>query len=316
MANYKVGDYIRLMRNANDMSQEELAFRAGVATETISRIENGKHKITKNVYQKIMSVFDFFPQQFYGICTDNDVEIIDIKQMEEDAEAKFEYEKAREYLEKLKLKAEDTLVNQQYILRTEAIMNYYTGKTEAEEMLEKLIEAFSLTVADYEKYLLCEETNMKVYPFTEQEALILLNIADSYGTLKEHEQDEHIKRFLLKCLSSGYVDGGCVRNLNLVIKRNLARVLMVQKKYKEALAVLEEVLIDAKIEKNGMVISVVLCDIGWNMGMINKINGRSYSEDSIKKIMRQAYYIAAARNDTYVCDMTNQIFEFFFKEQV
>ena len=113
-----------MMRTANDMSQEELAFRAGVATETISRIENGKHKITKNVYRKIMSVFDYFPQQFYGICMGKDIEIIDIKQMAEDAEAKLEFERAKKYLEKLKPKAEDTLENQQYILRAEAVLDH------------------------------------------------------------------------------------------------------------------------------------------------------------------------------------------------
>ena len=52
MANYKVGDIIRLSRNFIGISQEELAFRAGLATETISRIESGKHKITAQTYKK------------------------------------------------------------------------------------------------------------------------------------------------------------------------------------------------------------------------------------------------------------------------
>ena len=51
MANYKVGDIIRLSRNFIGMSQEELAFQAGLATETISRIESGKHKISAETYK-------------------------------------------------------------------------------------------------------------------------------------------------------------------------------------------------------------------------------------------------------------------------
>ena len=186
MVNYKVGDYIRLIRNANDMTQEELAFRAGVATETISRIENGKHKITKNVYRKIMSVFDYFPQQFYGICTDNDIEIMDIKQAEEDAEVKFEYEAAREYLEILRQKAGDTLVNRQYILRAEAVLDCRIGKIDVQEMLEKLIDALKLTLNNYESIL----NTGKIYPFTEIEASILMNISDAYGIIEEYECDE------------------------------------------------------------------------------------------------------------------------------
>ena len=46
MANYKVGDIIRLTRKSVGMSQEEIAFLAELTPETISRIESGKHKIT------------------------------------------------------------------------------------------------------------------------------------------------------------------------------------------------------------------------------------------------------------------------------
>ena len=317
MANYRVGDYIRLMREANDMSQEELAFRAGVATATISRLENGKHKITKNVYRKIMSVFDYFPQQFYGICTDNDLEIMDIKQMEDDAEAKFEHEKAKEYLEKLKPKAEDTLENQQYILRTEAILDCRIGKIDTREMLEKLKEALSLTVAEHEKFVMCEESNIKVYPFTEQEALIVLNIADAYGDLKEHEQDEHIKRILLKCLESGYTDGENIDNLKLTIKRNLGKTLMRQKRYEEVLELLRQVLLEAKTARNGTILSIVLYEMAWTMQKINKVEKKErFDICDIKEKMRQAYYIAAAKSDNYICKIVKEEFFEFYKENI
>lgn len=317
MANYKVGDYIRLIRNANDMTQEELAFRAGVATETISRIENGKHKITKNVYRKIMSVFDYFPQQFYGICTDNDIEIMDIKQAEEDAEVKFEYEAAREYLEILRQKAGDTLVNRQYILRAEAVLDCRIGKIDAKEMLERLKKALSLTVADYEKFILCEEANMRVYPFTEMEALIVLNIADAYGKLKEHEQDERIKRMLLKCLQAGYTDGKNIDNLKLIIKRNLAKTLMRQKRYEEVLELLRQVFIEAKIAGNGIILSLVLYEISWTMRKLNEVNKEErYDVYDIKEKMRQAYYIAAARNDNYVYKIIKDVFMECYNEEI
>ncbi len=304
MANYRVGDYIRLMRNAYDMSQEELAFHAGVATETISRIENGKHKITENVYRKIMSVFDYFPQQFYGICTDNDIEIIDIKQKVDDTEARWEYEKTKEYLEILKEKVEDTVVNQQYILRTEAIVDYYTGNIDECEMLEKLKKALSLTVADYEKYLLCEEMEAKAYPFLKQEALIVLNIADAYGKLKEYEQDERIKCMLLKCIEGEFVDESCISNLVLIIKRNLGHTMLLQKRYKEALDYLSQLLLEAKKIKNGVVISVLLSDIAWAMKKINqRSENKVFEEEKMKKILRQAYYVATARNDVRISEI-------------
>ena len=68
MANYKVGDIIRLTRKSVGMSQEEIAFLAELTPETISRIESGKHKITQNTYRKIMSILKRFSNQNYAIC--------------------------------------------------------------------------------------------------------------------------------------------------------------------------------------------------------------------------------------------------------
>ncbi len=305
MANYKIGDYIYLMRKSAGLSQEELAFRAGVATETISRLENGRHKITTNVYKKLMFVLDNFPQRFYGICTIKDVEIIEMKQMEEDAEVKFEYEKAQEYLEFIKQKADDTEENQQYILRAEAMLEYYTGKLNIEQMLEKLKYALKFTIGNYEQIISSAEN----YPFTEQEICILLNIADSYGIINEYEMDEKIKRKLLNGIDMGYIGGRGIQNLYLTIKRNLAYSMLLQKRYEEAMEILTSVLKDAKNERNGIIISVVLSDMAWSMKKINTVKERIVYEDKeIKEILRKAYYVAAARNDNYVRDIVKNVF--------
>ena len=50
MGNYNVGDMIRLSRIAKKMTQEELS--EGVCSvETLSRIENGKHKVKSDTYR-------------------------------------------------------------------------------------------------------------------------------------------------------------------------------------------------------------------------------------------------------------------------
>ena len=84
MANYKAGDIIRLSRNFIGMSQEELAFQAGLATETISRIESGKHKISAETYKKLMGVLNRFPERSFAICSRSDMEIIEEKKLLEE----------------------------------------------------------------------------------------------------------------------------------------------------------------------------------------------------------------------------------------
>lgn len=316
MANYKIGDFIRLTRKSVGISQEELAFQAGVATETISRIENGRHKITQSIYQKIMSSLNQFQEQSYGICTSEEVGVIDEKQLAEDAEVKFEFEKAREYLKTVEGNVSKNVINEQYIKRAYGVIDYYTGLINIEDMISLLEESLRLTVDDYEKYLDCMDYKNEGYPYTAQEILILLNLADAYGKVGNYKKDEKIKRMLLKCLDSGYIGGESISNMKLVIKRNLSLTLARMRKYEEALELLDSILISSIKEGNGLLIPVVLYDMTWNMRKINDKGNQQYDSIKIKRIMRQAYYIAAARCDYNVQEIIKKSFNSEFNEDV
>lgn len=317
MANYRVGDIIRMSRKAAGMSQEELAFRAGVATETISRIETGKHKVTLTTYRKIMEQLNRFTERSYAIGTSEELGIIEEKKLLENAENKYDYEKAEQYFVKLKEKSDGNIVDQQFILRTEALHDYHVRKLGAEVMLQKLEEALHLTVEEYEKYLECKDYKVEGYPFTEQEMLILMNIAGAYGDVGDYEKGEKIYRMLLNCIDSGYVGGVTINNLKLVVKRNYARTLFWLRKHEESILVLEDSLQEAIVEKYGILIPAILYDLTRNMRKINEKNGsHKYDMEEIRKKRRQAYYIAAARNDEHVKNIVRISYENLFNEEI
>jgi DNA-binding XRE family transcriptional regulator len=58
-------DLIR-QRKATSLSQQELADRAGVRQETISRIESGKHTVTVKTYDKIFQALEAAQSQRKG----------------------------------------------------------------------------------------------------------------------------------------------------------------------------------------------------------------------------------------------------------
>lgn len=317
MANYRVGDVIRLARKAAGMSQEELAFRAGVATETISRIETGKHKVTQGTYRKIMEQLNWSSERSYAICTSEKLGILEEKKLVNDAENKYDYEKAGKYLEQLKMKTDGNIVDQQFILRTEALVDFHVKKTGAEAMVKKLEEALHLTVEEYEKYLECKEYQNEGYPFKEQEMLILMNLADAYAKLDMIEKSEKIYKMLLQCIDEGYLGGSNVHNLKLVIKRNYGRHLFLSQRYEESIQLLVEALHEAVLCKYGKVIPHILYDITRNMVQINEITGKDiYNIEEIKRIRRQTYYIAAARNDEHVQKIVNLAYQMLFQEDI
>lgn len=53
MAYYRAGEIIRLNRIALGMTQEELSEDI-CSVETLSRIENGHHKVKKETYKRLM----------------------------------------------------------------------------------------------------------------------------------------------------------------------------------------------------------------------------------------------------------------------
>ena len=87
MGNYNVGDMIRLSRIAKKMTQEELS--EGVCSvETLSRIENGKHKVKSDTYRQLMEKMYQITEKNYAVCVSRDMELIEEREYFEDAMAK------------------------------------------------------------------------------------------------------------------------------------------------------------------------------------------------------------------------------------
>ena len=101
MGNYNVGDMIRLSRIAKKMTQEELS--EGVCSvETLSRIENGKHKVKSDTYRQLMEKMYQITEKNYAVCVSRDMELIQEREYFEDAMAKHDFEKADFYMEQMK----------------------------------------------------------------------------------------------------------------------------------------------------------------------------------------------------------------------
>ncbi len=299
MANYKVGDIIRLSRNFIGMSQEELAFQAGLATETISRIESGKHKISAETYKKLMGALNRFPERSFAICSRSDMEIIEEKKLLEEAEVKHELDDMEYYLSCIKKQIGDNEIDRQYVRRIEAILNYY-DKKDTKAFIEDVKQTLCITIKDW-KY---EIYKGKKYPYTEQELLILMNLADAYGKDGQCEKSEEISEMILEYLDDGYISSGEIDNFKLTVERNLTITYQKMGRYEESLKLLQQILNEAIALKYGSMITISLFDIAWNMAKLNEIyKYEHFQTELIKEKLTQAYFVASARNDNYIKDL-------------
>jgi transcriptional regulator with XRE-family HTH domain len=62
----EVGNRIRRLREAREMSQEDLAHEAGLSTKTISRWENGRHEGGRDNVRKVAKALGVEPGDILG----------------------------------------------------------------------------------------------------------------------------------------------------------------------------------------------------------------------------------------------------------
>ncbi|MDE7028387.1 MAG: helix-turn-helix domain-containing protein, partial [Lachnospiraceae bacterium] len=238
MANYKAGDVIRLTRNAVGMTQETLS--EGICSvETLSRIENGRHKTKKDTYRKLMEKMGRGMHDSCAVCMGRDRSLLEEYTLLEDAMAKREYDIARRYLEYVREKISESPVDRQYVKRVEALLVYETGERSAQEFIQQLHQAMAITLPDYESYLWGEKRNT-VYPYREQEILILMGMGIAYYDMGELNKDIAIYQTIIRSLDAGYMDAKNAAELKLINLANLSRPLRKLERYEEALAKAEE----------------------------------------------------------------------------
>lgn len=291
MANYRVGDIIRLTRIASGLTQEQLSENI-CSVETMSRIENGKHGVKKDIYQKLMEKMNRNPERSYAICVDKDMQIIEERAAFEEAMTRHDFERADEYMTLLKEKAGESILTKNYVRRESAFLDFYQNRitsTELVEILEKLAEE---TVPDYRRYM--EEKI--IFPFTEQEIILFKRLAVAYGRNDKNELALEISEMLLRSLRSKYMIEW--KKNELSVYGNMARYYQKIGQYEVAYNINDTLIYETKKYDNGILVEESLFDKAWDI--LREIrNGKREKEEieECKKLMRKAYYLSLSRND-------------------
>lgn len=305
MSNYNVGDIIRLTRQSIGMSQEELSDEI-CSVQTLSRIENGKVNVKRDIYQKLMERMGRNGQKNYSILALDEFDTLEMMRKTNNLIFRREYEQAELYLYNLKQTLDlNDVLNLQYIKRKEVIIDYHKGCISKEEYLKRLEDVVSLTIPDY-KILL-----NKTYPFTAEEIRILMNIAGGYGDLEKNEIAIPIYYMLLRSLNSGYMSQKNAIPLILVIIHGTARMHGGEGRHQIAINMCWNAIYKSKKYNLFTILPSAYGEIAWNMmKQIEKGERDSKDKEECKKIMRQGY-AAAALSKQYV---TKDVFKNHFYE--
>lgn len=297
MSYYKSGMVIKLAREASGMSQEELAENV-CAVQTLSRIENGKTGVKKETYRQLMNKLEAFSERNYAICTGEDLKIMEYKEYIVDSIRMHHYDEAEVYLKKLEQEKISGKAHKQYLLWSNAVIKIALDKISLEENLVELKKALELTVPNYEKYF------GKVYPFTSQETLILMNIGNNYVKKEGKENKEKaikIYDMLSNNLSYSYMSQQDTNEITIVINYNKMKALGGLGKFRESYEIGERLLKLSKECCYTVTLPIIMGEMAWDISREIKCGelDASYKEKAYH-YLHAAYYIAAANGDDIV----------------
>lgn len=318
MANYRAGDVIRLTRNAVGMSQEELC--DGICSvQTLSHIENNRHRIKPDTYRQLMEKMGRGVHNSCAVCMGKDMSLLEEYPLFEDAMAKRDYHAAERYLMRIRAKISDFVTDRQYLKRVESILDYDMGKIEVQEHMRQLDEAMEMTIPYYVCYLWGEKRDI-VYPYREQEILILMEIGNTYYDMREMEKAIGVYEKIIRSLDAGYMDVKNAEELKLITLTNLSFPLEKQEKYEEALLNATKGLEMAVNLGYAHALVELLVSVAWNQIQISdRIMDDERKKQELseaKRKMQQAYYIAAARKDEHNQMKIADYFKRYFGEGI
>lgn len=308
MSNYRTGDVIRMTREYLGISREELS--DGICSpQTLYRLEYGKTRVKKELYAELMAKMERVPEKNYAVCVGKNMELLEERELLEKAMQDYDYEKADQYLKKLKEKADGNMITEQYVLKAETLLDYYCKRSDGETTVKRLEEAIRITLPDYEECL------NKKFPFTEQEIMNLMSLANAYYHLEKYEKAISIYEKLLECLNMDYIFGEYVEHMQMIIMRNLSIAYLEIKRYEEAMKLNDKSLKLAKENDEGRDVHVLLSDKACFILKEIK-NGKRDNADIgfAKKYLRQSYYLAAARGDKKSTKLYRKAYEEKFGE--
>lgn len=310
MANYRVGDIIRLTRIASGLTQEQLSENI-CSVETMSRIENGKHGVKKDIYQKLMEKMNRNPERSYAICVDKDMQIIEERAAFEEAMTRHDFERADEYMTLLKEKAGESILTKNYVRRESAFLDFYQNRITSTELVEILEELAEETVPDYRRYM--EEKI--IFPFTEQEIILFKRLAVAYGRNKKSEVAIEICEMLLRSLRSEYMVEW--KKHEIKILGNIVFFYQRLKKYEIACEIEKNLFEEAKECDNGVLVEEGIFDRAWDILREIKNGKRKKEEIEVcKKMMRKAYYLSLSRNDQVNMKIFSEYYATQFGESI
>lgn len=280
MGVYQIGEVIKRTRENLSMTQEELS--DGICSvRTLSRIETGKNTPNRATFEALMERMGKEGKRYLPFIRSNNMEDYIKKEEIERLIHVHNYKEADQKLIELeKSLNQHEPINQQYIFRIRALVDYELGRINIKEKRHQLMKALRCTIIGY------EEGTVPNNFFSRQEILVLCNIAGSYYEEKMFEKSIEMFEKLQEYFEIVSIDIKERSKSERLILSNLGQVLWHHGEKEESLKLIEKAIPLAIIGDNAGSLATLLYDLAYGKHELQR------NELDCKEKLLEAYYVA------------------------
>lgn len=297
-------EIIAKCRKLCKLSQEKVS--EDVCTvEQYSRIETGKCSPKEKSYRALMEKMNqaqernrfFINAQEY--CMHEKIRKIELKiNGKETRKAAEEWEKIRREI------ADESLNNQQYIARYDALMKRYNEEIDFQEYIVEMENALRITMPEFEK------GDIMNWPLSRMEIILLSSIASAYYTVGRNEEAKRIYYALWDSIAESSADSIYHITEYRLLSYNIGLLEGKEHNYTKAREILncgiQSCMKAGRIE---MIASFLYC-LGWVLRREEKENDKENSKEACH-FLEQAFYLGNMLNLPNLC---NEICDYYEEE--
>ncbi len=294
MGRYRLGDIVRMTRKSLSITQEQLCDEI-CSVETLSRIENGNQNPSRDVYELLMERMGRIRDRAYSLLSVSDLKVLEQMKLFEDYARQYEFNKADEILDDIKKNIGNSILDKQFVIRGETIVNFYLNKISVDECLDNYKKALLLTIPKYDSISLAN------WPLSYNEALLLINISIAYAEKADHFKAIEVAKEVYYALRQSYVEEQQRVLLQIILISNLSKLYGLIGNHEEAINIANEGIQICKKNKIGNALPNLLYGITWNKERLIEKGAlpTDYKKECLK-YLKEAYYIASAMSLSFV----------------
>lgn len=294
-------EIIAKCRKLCNISQEKLSENV-CTVEQFSRIENGRCSPMEKSYRALMEKMDQAQERNRFFINAQEYNLHEkIRRIErnlsgrEIKKASVEWRKVRKEI------SDDTLNNQQYILRYDSIMKLYNKEITQEEYLQELEEALRLTIPEF------ETVEIKNWPLSRNEVILLSSIASEYYLLGKTDVAKKIYYALWDFIEGSDTDKIYHITEYRHLAYNIGLLEGLEGNYAKAKEKLDRGIRSSMLAGRNEKLPDFLYCFGWIM----REEGEKESQEKARHVVEQAFYLADLLKLPNLC---NEIFAYYEEE--